>query len=173
MADVHALYLIRHAIAADRGPKYSDDATRPLTQHGTSRFRKVVRGLSEMGVEVDLILSSPLVRARETADLLSQELRVHPPVVETPALIPGSAYPNVLAELARHARMPSIAMVGHEPGLGEIAARLVGSSAGFEFKKGGVCRIDLDRLPPTGPGRLVWLATPRMLMAMRGKGPGA
>jgi phosphohistidine phosphatase len=168
MADTHALYVIRHAIAADRGPEYPDDAKRPLTQHGTARFRKVVRGLVELGVEVDVILSSPLVRARQTADILSTGLRGHPAVVEISPLVPGAPYEDLLAELGRHARMTAIALVGHDPSIGEMAARLVGSPSRFEFKKGGVCRIDVGRLPPNGPGRVVWFAPPRMLMGLRG-----
>jgi phosphohistidine phosphatase len=168
MTEDKILYVVRHAIAGDRGPEYPDDSKRPLTDYGTARFRKVARGLREMNVEIDVILSSPFLRARQTADILSQELRGHPPVVETAALVPGAPYPDVLAELGRHLRARAVAMVGHDPTIGEIAARLVGSPSRFAFKKGGVCRIDVDRLPPPGPGRLVWLAFPRMLTGLRG-----
>jgi phosphohistidine phosphatase len=168
MADNYSLYLVRHAIAAERGEEYPDDSKRPLTGQGMSRFRKAVRGLVEMGVEVDLILTSPYVRARQTADILAEELRGHPPVVETAALVPGAAHADLLGELANHAKRPALVLVGHEPGLGTAAARLVGAKGAFEFKKGGVCRIDVASLPPTGPGRLVWFATPKMLVGMKG-----
>jgi phosphohistidine phosphatase len=163
MSDAYSLYVIRHAIATERGPEYPNESKRPLTQHGTSRFRKVARGLVELDADVSLILSSPLVRARQTADILSQELRGHPPVVETTSLAPGAAYADLLRELGQHTKMTGIALVGHEPGIGEIAARLVGASGAFEFRKGGVGRIDVERLPPSGPGRLIWLAPPKML----------
>jgi len=166
MADSHSLYVVRHAIAAERGDEFPDDAKRPLTAHGTSRFRKVAKGLAELDVEVDLVLSSPLVRARQTADILSQQLRGRPPVVETAALAPGGAYQDLLAELGRHARMGGIALVGHEPGIGEIAARLVGCPNSFEFRKGGVCRIDVEELPPSAPGRLCWFAPPKLLAGL-------
>ncbi len=78
MADSYSLYLVRHAIAAERGEQYPDDAKRPLTTQGMTRFRKAVRGLAELDVEVDLILTSPFVRARQTADILSEQLRGHP-----------------------------------------------------------------------------------------------
>ncbi len=168
MAASYSLYIVRHAIAAERGPEYPDDTQRPLTDDGISRFRKVVAGLGDLDVEVDLILTSPLLRARQTADLLSKGLSGHPSVVETGALSPDAAYKDLTSELRRHARRSSVALVGHEPSLGEIAARLVGCPGRFDFRKGGVCRIDVTRLPPTVPGHLQWFAPPRMLVRVRG-----
>ena len=168
MADSCSLYLVRHAIAAERGDEYPDDSRRPLTSEGMSRFRKAARGLVEIGVEVDLILTSPYVRARQTADILSEQLRGHPPVVETSALVPGSAHADLIAELASHAKRSALALVGHEPGIGTTAARLVGARGAFEFKKGGVCRIDLSSLPPSEPGRLIWFVPPKMLVGVKG-----
>jgi phosphohistidine phosphatase len=168
MADSYSLYLVRHAFAAERGDEYPDDAKRPLTSQGMARFRKAARGLVEIGAEVDLILSSPFVRARQTADILSEQLRGHPPVVETNALVPGAAHADLVAELANHAKRSALALVGHEPGIGTTAARLVGAKGAFEFKKGAVCRIDVSSLPPAGPGRLVWFAPPKMLVGVKG-----
>ena len=72
-----------------------------------------------------------------------------------------------MATLEKHARKPRIALVGHEPGIGELAARLIGSRHPIEFKKGAVCRIDLDEIPPGGPGDLRWLIPSRFLRAIR------
>jgi phosphohistidine phosphatase len=166
MADSCSLYLIRHAIAAERGDEYPADSKRPLTAHGISRFRKVAKGLAELDVEIDLVLSSPFARARQTADILSQQLRGHPPVVETPALTPGAAYQDLLAELGRHARVAGIVLVGHQPDIGKTAARLVGCPDSFDFRKGGVCRIDVVELPPSSPGRLRWFVPPKMLAGL-------
>jgi phosphohistidine phosphatase len=168
MADSYSLYLVRHAIAAERGDDYPDDAKRPLTGEGMSRFRKAARGLVEVGVEVDLILTSPFVRARQTADILSEQLRGKPPVVETNALVPGAPHADLVAELANHATRSALALVGHEPGIGTTAARLVGARGAFAFKKGGVCRIDVAGLPPAGPGQLVWFVPPKMLVGVKG-----
>jgi len=168
MAGSYSLYLVRHAIAAERGDQYPDDSKRPLTGEGMSRFRKAARGLVEMGVEVDLILTSPFVRARQTADILSEQLRGRPPVVETHTLVPGAAHADLVAELANHAKRSALAIVGHEPGIGTTAARLVGARGTFEFKKGAVCRVDVGGLPPAGPGRLVWFASPKMLVGLKG-----
>lgn len=163
MSDSYSLYLVRHAVAAERGDQYPDDSARPLTDRGAAKFRKVVRGLAALDVEIDLVLTSPLVRARQTADLLALHLPGKPAVVETASLAPGASFADVVAELGDHARHGAIALVGHEPGIGALAARLLGFKTPFEFRKGGVCRIDVDTLPPSGPGRLRWFAPPKLL----------
>jgi phosphohistidine phosphatase len=158
-----ALYLVRHAIAAEGGDAWPDDTKRPLTSKGAARFRKVVRGLRQMNVTVDLVLTSPLVRARQTADILAEGLKPAPTIAVTATLSPGSSPAQTAEALAQFRKARRIALVGHEPGLGELAAWLIGASAPVEFKKGGVCRIDAPAVPPQGSGRLVWHATPRML----------
>jgi phosphohistidine phosphatase len=168
MSDQHTLYVIRHAIAAARGARYPDDAARPLTGKGRARFRQVARGLARLGTEVDLVLSSPLIRARQTADILSEVLPGHPSVVETDALLPDASFVQVQSELGRRSGAISVALVGHQPSIGEIAACLAGAGAAFDLKKGGVCCVDVAGLPPATPGRLRWLATPKMLVGIDG-----
>lgn len=166
------LYLVRHAVAAERGPDYPDDTTRPLTAEGIERFRRAVIGLREFGVGLDLVLSSPYTRARETADLLAAGLRPKPRVVAVDALSPGHRPAQVVAAVEQHLRAArgtsKVALVGHEPDLGELAARLLGAKGRVEFKKGAVCRIDVDRAMPAGPGALRWMLPPR---ALRGLAP--
>lgn len=157
------LYLIRHAAAAVRGSAWPDDTVRPLTPDGAAKFRKAVAGLAGFGVEIDHILTSPLVRCRQTAELLAAGLPGKPRVQAIDALAPGTGYAALIAEVARVARRPRIALVGHEPDTGALAAKLIGARRPLEFRKGAVCRIDIDSLPPGGPGALRWLATPRML----------
>jgi phosphohistidine phosphatase len=161
------LYLIRHGVAEERGDAWPDDTKRPLTDEGMSRMRKATRGLAELGVSLDVILTSPLVRARQTAEILAAGLDPAPGVVTVEALAPGGAYTALVAELPKHARRTRLALVGHEPGIGELAARLIGSRHPIEFKKGAVCRIDLDELPPNGPGDLRWLLPPKILRSLR------
>lgn len=163
MAHGHSLYLVRHAVAVDRGEAYPDDRKRPLTPQGMARFRAAVRGLVRVGVDIQRVLSSPLVRARQTADILSAELPGNPPVTETDALEPGAAFERVLRVLDGCADSSSIALVGHEPGIGELAAQLMHSTLPLEFKKGAVCRIDLDGWPPAEPGRLRWFLSPKIM----------
>lgn len=157
------LYLIRHGLAAERGPAYPDDSKRPLTAAGISRLRKEARALAELDVEFDVILSSPLLRAKQTAEVFAQTLPSKPPVVLIDALAPAGSPPSVFQELARPSRKGRVALVGHEPNLGELAARLIGTRTPIEFKKGGVCRIDFEVLPPKGVGHLRWFLTPKIL----------
>ena len=157
------LYLVRHGIAADRGKAWPDDSQRPLTPKGIKHMRKVIKGLDDLDVKLDLILTSPLVRARETADLLRHGLGKDAPVDETTRLAPGGRPADVVELLRKHRKSGRIALVGHEPDLGQLAAFLIGARAPLVFKKGGVCRIDFEKLPPTPPGVLQWFALPDML----------
>jgi phosphohistidine phosphatase len=160
------LYLVRHAIAEPQGSAWPDDTKRPLTHRGMARMREAVRGLDAMGVDVSLVLTSPLIRARQTAEILAQGLTSTPTVELTNALIPGQPPARMVEALAGHSRSRSLALVGHEPGLGELAAWLLGARESLPFKKGGVCRIDLPSLPPVPPGQLIWFALPKMLRAL-------
>jgi phosphohistidine phosphatase len=144
------LYLVRHAVAAERGEDWPDDTKRPLTTKGVSRFREVVQGLVWLGVGLDEIYSSPLVRAKQTADLLSEGLRERTAV-------------RVVDELGKRIKRRRVALVGHEPDLGELAAVLIGAPRALPFRKGGVCRIDVDRVGASAHGSLVWFLPPKVL----------
>lgn len=157
------LYLVRHGVAAERGPAWPDDTIRPLTNRGAARLERTIRGLGALDVDIDLVLTSPLVRARQTAEILAAGLASRPAVDVLASLAPGSSYAAFVDDLSRAARGKGLACVGHEPELGQFAARLVGARRPFEFRKGAVCRIDVDALPVSAPGRLRWFATPRML----------
>ena len=167
MPGPYELYLVRHAIAEERGDKWPDDSKRPLTTDGMSRMKKAARGLERLGVRIDVVLSSPLVRARQTAEILAAELNPHPPIVNVESLSPDGAPAAVAADLEKHARKTRVALVGHEPAIGELAARLIGSRHAIEFKKGAIARIDVDELPPAGPGDLRWLLPPKFLRAIK------
>jgi phosphohistidine phosphatase len=167
MPGPYELYLVRHAIAEERGDAWPDDTKRPLSDDGISRMRKTARGLARLGVAVDVILTSPLVRTRQTAEFVAGAMDQKPAIVNIDSLAPGGGFTAVAADLEKHARKSRIALVGHEPGIGEIAARLIGSRHPIEFKKGAICRIDVDALPPTGPGDLRWFLPPRILRAVK------
>ena len=161
------LYLIRHGVAAERGDQYPDDSKRPLTSNGLSRLRREAKALAGLGVTFDQIVTSPLVRTRQTAEVFADVLKPKPPVAASDALAPAGTTGAVMQELARHAKKGRVALIGHEPNLGELAARLIGAKAPLEFKKGGVCRIDFEELPSKGPGLLRWFITPRMLRKLK------
>jgi phosphohistidine phosphatase len=168
MAGPWKLYLVRHAVAEERGSSWPDDAARPLTERGMSRFEKGVRGLAELGVTLDIILTSPFLRTRQTAEILAAGFHPHPNIVAVDSLAPGGSHQAVFADLERHSRRSKIAIVGHEPGIGELAARLISARHPIPFKKGAVCRIDVETLAPGQSGSLVWFLTPRALRALRG-----
>lgn len=162
-----SLYLVRHGIAAARGDEWPDDSKRPLLPRGVARLRRSAEALEALGVHFDIVLTSPLVRARQTAETLAAHLSPKPPVQVIDTLAPGESYASFLDDLAKIARGTDVAAVGHEPDLGQFAARLIGAKQPIELKKGAVCRIDLDGLPVTAPGHLRWFITPRMLRRLR------
>ena len=157
------LYLVRHGIATDRlGPGITRDADRPLTDEGRSEMKIVARGLAKLKVKPDVVLSSPLVRTRETAEYLVQEFRCEFKL--TDALAPAVTASNVYKSIARYADANQIFLVGHEPDMGMLAGQLLMAGPGFEFpfKKAAVCRIDVSDLPPTSAGILKWYLPPKV-----------
>jgi phosphohistidine phosphatase len=163
---VDELVIVRHAIAEDRdGLHWPDDGERPLTAAGADRFARAARGLARLVPEVEAVLSSPAVRAWQTAELLEREAG-WPAPEPCDALAVGRAPEAVLASLAGHG---SAAVVGHEPQLSEFASLLlVGDpdAAAIELKKGGAVVLAC----PYGalPGRAVlrWSASPKMLRGL-------
>jgi phosphohistidine phosphatase len=167
MPGSYELYLVRHGVAEERGEAWPDDAKRPLSDEGIARMRKAARGLARLGVSIDVVLTSPLVRARQTAEIVADAIHPRPSLVTLDSLSPDGSYAAVVADLEKQARKTRLALVGHEPGIGELAARLIGSRHAIEFRKGAICRIDLEALPPSGPGHLRWLMTTKILRAIR------
>lgn len=159
------LYIVRHAWAGERdGRRWPDDDARPLTDEGRQRFARVVKVLIDRGVAPDLIVTSPLARCVETAQLLAAGMgKVK--VIEHDELRPGGAigglFHGTVSQTPQHA---SIAWVGHAPDVNRFAAALVGDrSARIHFAKGAVAAIEFDDPPILGQGELQWLATAKML----------
>jgi len=167
VASAYELYVIRHGLSEERGEAWPDDTKRPLTEDGMARLRKAARALGRLDVAVDVVLTSPLVRTRQTAEIVAAAFSPHPALVNVDALAPGGSIAAAIAELEKYTRKTRIAIVGHEPAIGELAARLAGVRQPLEFKKGAICRIDVDALPPKGPGILRWFLTPKILRNIR------
>jgi phosphohistidine phosphatase len=162
----YELYIMRHGIAVDRGSAgYSDDSKRPLTPEGKKKMESLARGLMRLGFDVDWIVSSPLVRALETAKLVAGELASNAPLDVSDELRPGGSAEALIAFLAKHSNRKRVLVVGHEPDLSEMAGRLIGAGrrAHLALKKGGCCLITFDDFPPKSPGKLVWWLTPRVM----------
>ena len=163
------LLIIRHAIAFDRDPhRWRDDSERPLSPAGVRRARRAAAGLGEFIETPDRLLTSPLVRARQTARILS-EVAGWPQAQEAPELSPGESPQALLTLLARN-EGKLVAVVGHQPGLGHLlTACLIGGGASLpiEMKKHAVACVSFEGRIRAGHAALKWLATPRMLRALR------
>jgi phosphohistidine phosphatase len=163
------VYIVRHAIAVPREDHIGlDDASRALTDRGIDRMRRIVRGLDALGVEISEIWTSSLVRARQTAEILAESRRFQGTVRTVPALAPGGDPTQLLRELQQASARASIALVGHEPDLGEFASLLLtGKTASFiPFKKGGVACIEIEKPTPPIHGELHWLMTPKQMRSI-------
>ena len=156
------LLIIRHATAVPSGTPGIADDDRPLTPKGKARFRAAAKGLARMTPRPDVLLTSPLPRARQTAEIAGRAWKRLAPRIE-PALASGRLE-AIVAALAKEPRDSTVAIVGHEPVLAGLLARLVGAPRGepFAFKKGGAALVDLPDGPLAG-GRLIWFVKPRIL----------
>jgi phosphohistidine phosphatase len=161
------LYLVRHAIAEDRDPeRWPDDADRPLTPEGEQLFQQAARGLARIVPSVDAVLASPFVRAWRTAELLAEEAD-WPPPEECRPLEAGRPAAGLVAVLRDLGNDRSLALVGHEPDLSDLASRLMAGKEGaiaIEMKKGGVASLLVD--DDLSSATLRWLATPKILRGL-------
>lgn len=159
------LHIVRHAWAgqadADRWP---DDGQRPLTAKGRKRFARLVRRLAKRGFRPELVVTSPLVRCQQTAELLAEGTG-GPPLVARSELAPGSDLEKLLAWTAETAASrEEIAWVGHAPDVGQMVAALIGSVGGqIHLAKGAVATVEFAGLPQLGQGELCGLLVPKML----------
>ncbi len=158
--------LIRHAAAVRRGRDGVRDHDRPLTRKGRVRFRQAARGLARIAGRPDVLLTSPLTRARDTAEIAAAAFKRVTPRIE-PAL--GHDDVDVLVTTLKKFRPDAtVALVGHEPTLSGLLAHLLGMHQGddrFAFKKGGAALVHLPD-GPSVPGQLRWFVKPRILRSL-------
>lgn len=163
------LYLVRHAVAHKRDhERWPNDADRPLKPEGEQDFHAAAHGLEIIVPEVEVLLSSPFVRAWRTAEILERETSWPAPRV-LPALEPEVPPHKVAAALETYSGIETLALVGHRPSLHELAAYLLnGSEDGLNIglKKGGAACIRFEDGPERGAGKLRWLLTPKILGAV-------
>ena len=162
------VYIMRHGIAEDTSPS-GEDADRRLTPEGRRKVVEVARGLKGMDIHPEIILSSALPRAMETATLTAGVLDETLEVESFPSLGPGHDAETTLGALSACRGAAGILLVGHQPHLGEIASYLLTGSATqapFAFKKGGVAVFAVDSLPPKSVAELLWFMTPKQLRSL-------
>jgi phosphohistidine phosphatase len=162
------LYFIRHAIAVEAGtPEYENDNLRPLTDKGKKKMQKIARGLKELDAEINLILTSPYVRAIGTTKILRKAFDLDKEdILETEHLSPVG-YSDKLIDLIneKYADVENIALVGHEPSLSNLVSILVTGdpNLALTLKKGGICRLSVDTLQYGRCATLEWLFSPSQL----------
>jgi len=167
------LLIIRHAAAEDRdafAATGAPDEDRPLTDRGRRRMRAAARGLATLVPRIDLLATSPWLRARETAEIIGRACRprASAPVV-TDLLVPGVDYDKLRHWLAAESKLRVVALVGHEPHVSHFLGWLLTGSASREltsFKKGAVASLRVDPAMPPGQATLAWFLTPRHLRTL-------
>jgi phosphohistidine phosphatase len=164
------LYLLRHAIAAERdGNKYPDDGQRPLTRAGYKKMIKIARALYKMDIRIDLILSSPLLRARETADITRKYLHLKKDcLVLNDQLAPLGEPSQLITDIQTKYMLNCLLLVGHEPDMSNLISLLLSGdrSLSITMKKGGICCLSVDELVAGKCATLEWLMTPAQLVSL-------
>jgi len=168
--DLIEIYIMRHGIAADLGEGgVLKDADRPLTLEGRARLKLAAQGLREFGLKFNVIFTSPLLRARQTAEVVAEILDLPHKVKMLDSLAPGKQFAEgegghaeIFLELGAY-QFDRALLVGHMPDLSELASHLLtgNRNLNIEFKKGAICAIEVSSLPPRGPGLLRWMLTPK------------
>jgi phosphohistidine phosphatase len=169
------LLVVRHAIAedpAEYAQRHPDDAGRPLTDEGRKKMRKAARGLRTLVPELDLLATSPLTRAVQTAEIMAGEYG-GPTPVKTPTLAPAQPLQALAEWLDRERRRDVVAVVGHEPSLSRAVSWLLGGGdrSFIELKKGAACLLEFPDHVGPGEGVLRWSLTPSHLRKL-GEGGG-
>ncbi len=164
------LYILRHGIAVERGtPGVDKDADRALTPKGKRRLCRITEAMLALELSFDLIFSSPYLRARQTADIVADAFRARKKLELLDSLTPDGDAKALVAHLNEVCPAPErVLLVGHEPYLSELIARLVSGSAGLPvaLKKGGLCKLTTTSLKYGRCAVLEWLLTPKQMQLM-------
>lgn len=164
MSDLQAveLLLLRHGIAEDQKPGGAD-ADRELTSAGRHKLRDVLHVAREVKVKPTLILTSPLQRARQTAEIAGEVLEYKGDILHSSSLKPDSTPEEVWGEIRGHRSESSLLLVGHEPLFSRLGAYLLGApDMQIDFKKGAILKLTMESFPPHPRGVLAWYLTPRL-----------
>jgi phosphohistidine phosphatase len=159
------LYIVRHGIAVDReDPKCPADPERFLTNEGIEKTRQVAKGVAEVAAVPDLILSSPYLRAVQTAELFAVALEYPKQKIrKSDLLLPGAEPLQLFRELSKDKDLSTVFVFGHAPHLDDLLATAIAAKHHItSLKKAGVALVELKRLVPPS-GELLWLATPKLL----------
>ena len=164
------IYILRHAIAVEPGSAgFGSDAERPLTEEGEKKLAKIIQAMEAMDVSFDLIVSSPYVRARQTAEMVASAYDAHKKLQLSDTLAPDGSSKKLIDLLNRLAPpWEDVMLVGHEPYLSGLIALLVtgNEEARVQLKKGGLCKMSAESLKHGRCATLEWLLTPKQMALM-------
>ncbi|HZY98178.1 MAG TPA: phosphohistidine phosphatase SixA [Candidatus Baltobacteraceae bacterium] len=156
------VYFVRHGIAEDGATFQGSDAERPLTAKGSRKMAEIGKRLAELDLKPNAILTSPLVRARQTAEIVATELRLSARVGDDERLAGGFNVQQLGAILSERTDADGLMLVGHEPAMSAVIGHVTGD-ARVEMKKGAVACVEFSD-PASARGVLLWLATPKILI---------
>lgn len=164
------LYILRHGLAEELDPRrFAKDSERPLTSKGERKMWKIAEAIEALGISFELILFSPYVRARQTAEIVADALGVGKRLEPSDSLTPDGSVKDLLTSInARKPRCVEVLVVGHEPYLSELISLLVWGEVGCSvlMKKGGLCKLSTDHLEAGRCATLEWLLTPKQMALM-------
>jgi phosphohistidine phosphatase len=155
------LYLLRHGIAEEHGPD-KPDPDRRLTDEGVAEMRSEAGALRKLGLKLDIIVTSPYDRALQTAEIVADALEMKDRLEVDQRLAAGCRLGDLQEILGSRSGIQRLMIVGHNPDLPSMAGQLAGGAA-IDLKKGGLIRLDVDRIEP-GAGILEWVLTPGVLL---------
>jgi len=164
------LFILRHGLAVEAGtPGYENDAERPLTSEGKTKLRQIAAAMAELRLDFDLILSSPFTRARQTAEIVTEELKIEDKLEFSDFLTPQGRFSDLVDLLKRQKPLPeNVMLVGHEPYLSELISLLIcgTDSSVVVLKKGGFAKLAVASLKVGRCAVLEWLLTPKQMGMM-------
>jgi len=160
------LFILRHGEAGNRISIVEEDSERPLTPEGQIEMQKIAKSLKAVGLQTDRICTSPLRRARETAEIAAKVLKI-PRLEEWDELKPDGSKAELYRKLAKLEQDSRPILVGHEPYLTSMIGEIIGTtSAKIVLKKGGVAKVRITSFTPRISGELRWLLTPKIITKM-------
>lgn len=160
------LYILRHGVAVPSGTAMGfADPQRPLTPEGRKKLRRAARGMLALGLDFDVILSSPYLRAKETAVIVAKVFRAADRLEFSEHLTPRGKREALIRQIVRAGPPGETLLVGHEPHLSELISLLIsgGTDCAITMKKAGLCKLAIESLQHGRCATLEWLLTPKQL----------
>jgi phosphohistidine phosphatase len=157
------LYFLRHGQAGDRAEWQGDDAERPLTKRGKESMGREAETIVQLDLRLEVILTSPLLRAVQTGEIIAERLMLSDKFIVDPRLAPGFNFDRLVEILKENTGLNAILLVGHEPDFSQVISQLT-EGGQLALKKGGLARVDLNGNSEAPVGVLVWLIPPKVLI---------